>query len=1709
MTNRRLLSSKTILLIAFVLSLSLPPISFAQELALEFSSYESGSVRYDNMFEAELDILKSSTFHHSGAYLAERCPFADQEISPSLKLLHYCVTPEYVVKDLSQGSPFLYSGNYGAISVTCGICPVIDEFGNYLCESYKEKCFTEANVKTKIDEYYNNGSFCSYSLASETGWSFLQLLSNWSGWSPGSTGIYQVLFRKTLNYDVWRPSDYFGCADPWYSSNPWSVVSNTFTSCPMGYGTGSGVGYDPETGEPACLNRHHSMLQMYGNKEKSAGHCGTSNPCYPTTGVKTLTEPDLASATLPLVRYFHSEMWEQDFAAMGRGWSHTYSERLLEGINGVIRYLDNTGNVEQFICTDSPTCSIFRSANLAGSILKPIANGWEHYSSSGDLRKFDEDGKLISIEQRSGIYRLVLISYNAEDKVDVVVDQKGRSLQFSYNPDGLVEFVTSPSGDLIQYQYNQPSSTPVFRTWGQQLIKIIREDLTERNYHYEDQNPDTTPRHEFLITGITDENGVRYSRFTYDEKARVTSSELANGAGRVTLNYTQRADESENWTITELSRPLGEVEVYDINSFDQFRRPESISDSRGNFTITRNSRGWPVNHLDREGHQTTFVYADGIHESRRTEAVGTLDERIIETDWDNKINRVVERRTPGKTTHYTYNIRGQVQTRTEADTRTLASRTWTYTYYEIPSIAELIGQLATVDGPRTDVTDNTTYNYYTTDDLNGMYLKGDLHTISNALSQTTEYLEYDGNGRPLKLKDANNVVTTMTYHARGWIDNRSTDGQTTRFTYDNAGNLTRLTQPDGSFTDYEYDDAHRLDAIADNFNNRIEYTLDAAGNRTAENSYNDLGVLRRQMSRVYDQLSRLQKIIDGNLHETIFGYDSNGNRTSTQDPNLNSTTSEYDALGRLIKTIDATLGETLMGYDARNNPVTVTDPLGNTTVYAYDGLDNQTRLSSPDSGTTTFEFDAAGNRTAATDARGVRVAYSYDALNRLIFTDYVDSHLDVTFTYDVGANGAGRLASMTDVAGTETYAYDARGNLVSVVRLIGGTSYRTGYAYNGADRLTQVTYPSGMVVDYSLDAAGRVITVDKTVNTVTENLVTGVVYEPFGPVNTFTFGNGLSMSATFDRDYELDKLQSGSGLDWVFGHDNSGNLITITDQVTSGNKQTFSYDDLYRLNTATGAYGNETFAYDANGNRTRYLSDMVDDAYTYEPQSNRMVTQNGWSFNRDAVGNRLDKLDGMGYGKLYSYGEHNRLSEVTDRNASGYTVAGSYLYDGRGQRLSKITGGITTHFIFASNGALLGEYKDDGSPDLEYVYLNGQPVAVISSEWQVAPDIITTIMDNNEPGTTSNGSWKTVADFQAFGGDHQKGKKNRNGWYRWEKLHPVADVDIYARWVSHKSYSARAQYNIHVGSLVNDAITLSHKSDGDQWTLLGSYSHDGIGPVAVELSASRGKVSADAIKFEFNMDPGPGVLVETTGFIHTDHLGTPRVVTDDAQTTVWRWDSTPFGASVPDEDPDGDSHDFTLNLRFPGQYYDAESELHYNYFRTYDPSTGRYIESDPIGLLGGLNVFGYTDSNPYNFIDPSGLEVVGEWTVYPTAYDFKSSFPRWYGFDVGDARIMPPRIRLGFFAVDVTARIRFQIKCTRYPETGSSCTDKRPEAWFINHSDNHSTTIHIPYRWSYGKWQWKAARIGVDAIEKAKNEYVRIAYLLYGDNATLICKFGF
>jgi RHS repeat-associated protein len=123
-------------------------------------------------------------------------------------------------------------------------------------------------------------------------------------------------------------------------------------------------------------------------------------------------------------------------------------------------------------------------------------------------------------------------------------------------------------------------------------------------------------------------------------------------------------------------------------------------------------------------------------------------------------------------------------------------------------------------------------------------------------------------------------------------------------------------------------------------------------------------------------------------------------------------------------------------------------------------------------------------------------------------------------------------------------------------------------------------------------------------------------------------------------------------------------------------------------------------------------------------------------------------------------------------------------------------------------------------------------------------------------------------------------------------------------------------------------------------------------------------------------------------YVHTDHLNSPRRLSRASDNVIiWRWNSDPYGNGFVEEDPDGDGQRFTYNLRFPGQYYDAETGLNYNYYRDYDPAVGRYMESDPSGLEGGINTYAYVEGDPISLVDPLGLDGFGPYDPGPPPSD--------------------------------------------------------------------------------------------------------------------------
>ena len=185
----------------------------------------------------------------------------------------------------------------------------------------------------------------------------------------------------------------------------------------------------------------------------------------------------------------------------------------------------------------------------------------------------------------------------------------------------------------------------------------------------------------------------------------------------------------------------------------------------------------------------------------------------------------------------------------------------------------------------------------------------------------------------------------------------------------------------------------------------------------------------------------------------------------------------FDALNRLSTSKDPNSGIVAYTYDAHDRPLSVTDPLLAVTSYVYDGFGDRIQQVSPATGTTVYRYDSDGNVTQKTDATGTVANYTYDGLDRITAAIYpADPPENVTYNYDQSGHGfgVGQLTSVADAMGTLSRSYDERGNLLSESRSQLAVTLPTAYAYDAASRIASITYPSGLTVEYTRDAAGRI-----------------------------------------------------------------------------------------------------------------------------------------------------------------------------------------------------------------------------------------------------------------------------------------------------------------------------------------------------------------------------------------------------------------------------------------------------------------------------------------------------------------------------------------------------------------------------------------------------------------------------------------------------------
>ena len=379
---------------------------------------------------------------------------------------------------------------------------------------------------------------------------------------------------------------------------------------------------------------------------------------------------------------------------------------------------------------------------------------------------------------------------------------------------------------------------------------------------------------------------------------------------------------------------------------------------------------------------------------------------------------------------------------------------------------------------------------------------------------------------------------------------------------------------------------------------------------------------------------------------------------------------------------------------------------------------------------------------------------TYDGLNRLSGIAYnvgatgVPATASIGFTYGIdssctsahGTGCIGQLSTMTDGVGSENYTYNSLEQLSQLDKIISGSTYTTKYLYNFASQVTQLTYPSGRVVQQSVDGAGRLCEVAPSTSScgaATSPFATAIAYNPAGQVTGFKYGNNVYAAFAYSSDRMqltcLDYSTTNRGINCThdsttkFGLNytypsagsNNGLLSATTDSVDNGRSTTYTHDALYRLITATTTGSTAypkwglSMVYDRFGNRPAQNvtagTGVPSSCLAIDTATNHVTGTCGSNigFSNDPNGN----MTGDGFNTL-SYDAENHIVSATNSSASG-----TYSYDGNGQRAKKVSGGTTTVTIFLGT-RVLAEYNNgaaSSSPTNEYIYAGGQRIASIQS----------------------------------------------------------------------------------------------------------------------------------------------------------------------------------------------------------------------------------------------------------------------------------------------------------------------------------------------------------------------------------------------------------
>lgn len=874
---------------------------------------------------------------------------------------------------------------------------------------------------------------------------------------------------------------------------------------------------------------------------------------------------------------------------------------------------------------------------------------------------------------------------------------------------------------------------------------------------------------------------------------------------------------------------------------------------------------------------------------------------------------------------------------------------------------------------------------FTRQDINGITItsitkQGQYKTVTDRSGNSTKE-EYDQWENLVKRTHPDNSFITRKYDPKfaSLLEEVNEKGVITKYDYDANGNLKTKTEafglPEQRIVTYSYDQYGNLLSLtheADAVTSEVVYAW----------TYDDYGNQKTYTDGESHQWSYTHDIMGNVLTETepastrvwTYTYDAAGNQTSEKDPLDHLTQYIYDGWGNKIKIIDAKSHSTTYTYDLNNRLAKITDHLNNDFVLGYNIDGHLIKATDRYNRTITVDYDLEGRPIIIKDGNNNAIQLMYNTENENgagELSEIKYPTFERAFIYDVRGRVIGEVDALSPTQVNETiFVYDAVGNIVKMidpkkresaytfdalnrlVKWLDPLNQETSYDYDNRDNLRTITDVNGNATSYNPDGNNQVVSETKPMN---QTLT--FTYDPAGRLSSHVDAKGQKTEYLYDDAGRLEAIQNYASLASTtsvktvsFVYDAANLLSGYNDGTTSA---TYTYDELNRKTGVTVNFGpfSKSYGYTYTGNGKKQSFTAVDGTI--------------YTFNYNAA-NRLSaiQIPGLGAITLDSFewqqpktvsfpggviGEltYDGLQRVQDINikdpAKNPIISATYTRDAVGNILNQ----ATEHGVYEYSYNLLDRLTQVNNPNLADEIYTYDPVG-------------NRLTDNNRPGNWTYDDNNQLTDVGA----------NISFAY-----------DDNGSTISKSIAGATTEY---VYDLNN---RLSEVKQGS--STIATYSYDPFGrrisknvagQVTYFMYADEGLIaefnSTGAIVRQYGYQPDSlwgtdPVYLKTEEqyfFYQNDHLGTPKKLTATNGAVVWSAEYYAFGGldlavGSAIENP----------LRFPGQYYDSETQLHYNLFRFYDPTAGRYITSDPIGLAGGYNTYLYAEANPVVYGDNEGL----------------------------------------------------------------------------------------------------------------------------------------